>query len=90
MLDSSFDLPLFVALSIHRTVLSILSCTDLFRECISMMIRPMSTHLYHHLFPLQDNMTVFSGGCDNAVKMWNVSQGATAATTVGQHAAPVK
>ncbi len=33
--------------------------------------------------------TVYSGGCDNLVKMWHPSSGA-AAVTIGQHDAPVK
>ena len=35
-------------------------------------------------------MTSFSGGCDGAVKMWNVTQGPTAAQTIGSHDQPVK
>ena len=35
-------------------------------------------------------MTVFTGGCDNVVKMWNVSQGAAAAQNIGKHDAPVR
>mmetsp|Transcript_20985 Transcript_20985/g.30075 ORF Transcript_20985/g.30075 Transcript_20985/m.30075 type:complete len:366 (-) Transcript_20985:144-1241(-) len=37
-----------------------------------------------------DNITAFSGGCDGAVKMWNVTQGPTAAQTIGTHEQPVK
>jgi WD40 repeat protein len=39
---------------------------------------------------LQDNVTVFTGGCDNAIKMWNVTQGPTAAQVIGKHDAPVR
>ena len=35
-------------------------------------------------------MTAFSGGCDGAVKMWNVTQGPGAAQVVGMHEQPVK
>lgn len=35
-------------------------------------------------------MAVFTGGCDNVVKMWNVSQGPNGAQTIGKHDAPVK
>eukprot|EP01036_Dinobryon_divergens_P026869 gene26869-35561_t len=37
-----------------------------------------------------DNVTAFSGGCDGAVKMWNVTQGPGAAQVVGTHEQPVK
>lgn len=37
-----------------------------------------------------DNMTAFSGGCDGLLKMWNVTQGATAAQVVGKHDAPIR
>eukprot|EP01033_Poteriospumella_lacustris_P018162 gene18162-13039_t len=37
-----------------------------------------------------DNVTVFSGGCDNKVNMFNASQPGATMTTVGQHDGPVK
>jgi len=37
-----------------------------------------------------DNVTVFSGGGDGIVKMWNITQGPTAAQNVGKHDAPIK
>lgn len=37
-----------------------------------------------------DNVTVFSGGCDGYVKMWNVTQGANTAQNIGKHEAPVR
>lgn len=36
-----------------------------------------------------DGLTVFSGGADNALKMWNPSQGNTA-QTIGQHELPIR
>jgi len=36
-----------------------------------------------------DGTTVYSGGCDRNVKLWDVTKGATA-TTIGQHDAPVR
>eukprot|EP01031_Cornospumella_fuschlensis_P024244 gene24244-29316_t len=36
-----------------------------------------------------DKVTVFTGGADNAVRMWNVTSGSTN-QTIGQHDAPVK
>ncbi len=35
-------------------------------------------------------MTVFTGGCDGAVKLWNVTQGASGARDIGKHDAAVK
>eukprot|EP01032_Pedospumella_encystans_P014069 gene14069-16178_t len=37
-----------------------------------------------------DGVTVFTGGCDNALKMWNVTQGPNGAQTIGKHDAPIK
>jgi mRNA export factor len=36
-----------------------------------------------------EGTTVYSGGCDRNVKLWDVTKGATA-TTIGQHEAPVR
>jgi WD40 repeat protein len=35
-------------------------------------------------------VTVFTGGCDGAVKLWNITQGASGARDIGKHDAPVK
>mmetsp|Transcript_123050 Transcript_123050/g.241364 ORF Transcript_123050/g.241364 Transcript_123050/m.241364 type:complete len:364 (+) Transcript_123050:27-1118(+) len=37
-----------------------------------------------------DNVTVFTGGCDNAVRMWNVTQGAAGSQVIGKHDAPIR
>ncbi len=37
-----------------------------------------------------DNVSVFTGGCDNVLKMWNVTQGPNAAQNIGSHDAPIK
>jgi len=33
---------------------------------------------------------VFSGGADNTVKMWNVTQGTNGVQTIGSHDQPIK
>mmetsp|Transcript_21276 Transcript_21276/g.30107 ORF Transcript_21276/g.30107 Transcript_21276/m.30107 type:complete len:360 (-) Transcript_21276:215-1294(-) len=38
----------------------------------------------------QDGTTVFSGGCDKAVRMWQLSSGQNQAQQIGVHDAPVK
>ncbi|CAM9478127.1 unnamed protein product [Chrysoparadoxa australica] len=37
-----------------------------------------------------DGQTVFSGGCDKVIKMWNLGQAGSPAQTIGQHDAPVR
>jgi hypothetical protein len=39
---------------------------------------------------IKDNVTAFSGGCDGAVRMWNVTQGPTASQVIGKHDGAVK
>ena len=38
----------------------------------------------------QDQVTVFSGGCDNTIRMWNVTQGSSGSTIIGRHDSSVK
>jgi len=37
-----------------------------------------------------DQVTVFSGGCDNTVRMWNVTQGPSGASIIGRHDSSVR
>lgn len=37
-----------------------------------------------------DNVTVFTGGADNNLKMWNVTQGPNGVQNIGRHDAPIK
>ena len=61
--------------------------------CLYLLIPWVLTILlsnYCYCCGLQDNVTAFSGGCDGAVKMWNVTQGPGTAQVVGTHEQPVK
>lgn len=53
-----------------------------------MIARPLTLSLSS--LDHQDNTTIYSGGADNVVKMWNVTQGAASAQSLGRHDAPVK
>ena len=65
------------------------SSAYIYLSLLSSSLHPFALSIFA-TFLAQDQCTVFSGGCDQVIKMWNATHPPNTARAIGQHSGPVR